>query len=357
MSLQLYSKIKETSWFESNPKLVAAMAALLDKQGRHRESETLISETISELGNRERDLALFYCHLVESHSKQNANHGFERSYTYLNQLLHSSSSVYVKRRAFESMVSGLCTMDRPIEAESLIEEMRLIGLKPSVFELRTLIYGYGRLGLLQDMLRIVNQMDNEGLVVDTVSSNMVLSSLGTHNELSEMVLWLRKMKTLSIPFSTRTYNSVLNLCPAIMSMLQNLNDIPVTIKELQGVLKGDEALVVEELLGSGVLEEVMVWDSKEAKLDMHGLHLGSAYLIMLEWMEEMQCRFNNEKCIVPAEVTVVCGVGKHSNIRGVSPVKGMIKVMMARMRSPMRIDRKNIGCFIAKGRTVKDWLC
>lgn len=333
------------------------MAALLDKQGRHSESEALISEAILALGNRERDLALFYCQLVESHAKQNSNHGFERSYTYLNQLLRSSSSVYVKRRAFESMVSGLCTMDRPTEAESLMEEMRLRGLQPSVFELRTLMYGYGRLGLLEDMLRIVHQMDNEGLVIDTVSSNMVLSSLGTHNELSEMVLWLRKMKTLGIPYSTRTYNSVLNSCPTIVAMVQKLNEIPVSVKELKGILKGYEALVVEELVGSGVLEEVMVWDSMEAKLDLHGLHLGSAYLIMLEWMEEMQCSFKNDKHVLPAEVTVVCGAGKHSNIRGVSPVKAMIKAMMARTRSPMRIDRKNAGCFVAKGRTVKDWLC
>ncbi|KAH7518355.1 hypothetical protein FEM48_Zijuj09G0163000 [Ziziphus jujuba var. spinosa] len=357
LALPLYSKIKEASWFERNPKLVAAMAALLDKQGRHSESETLISETIAELGNRERELALFYCQLVESHSKQNSVHGFERSYTYLHHLLHNSSSVYVKRRALESMVGGLCTMDRPIEAESLIEEMRVVGLKPSVFELRSVMYGYGRLGLLKEMLRIVQQMDNGGLAIDTISSNMVLSSLGIHNELSEMVLWLRKMKTFNIPFSTRTYNTVLNSCPTIMEILQNSDHIPFSIEELKGVLKGDEALLVDELVGSGVLKEVMKWDSLEAKLDLHGLHLGSAYLIMLEWMEEMKCRFNNEKHVLPAEVTVVCGVGKHSNFRGVSPVKVMIKEMMARTRSPMRIDRKNAGCFIAKGRAVKDWLC
>lgn len=333
------------------------MAALLDKQGRHSESETLISETIAELGNRERDRALFYCQLVESHSKQNSSRGFERSYACLHRLLNSSSSVYVRRRAFESMVGGLCTMDRPIEAENLMEEMRVTGLKPSVFEFRSVMYGYGRLGLLKEMLRIVQQMDNEGLVIDTVSSNMVLSSLGIHNELSKMVLWLKKMKTLNIPFSTRTYNSVLNSCPTIMETLRNSDGIPVSMEELKRVLKGDEVLLVEELVGSRVLEEVMVWDSSEAKLDLHGLHLGSAYLMMLEWMEEMKCRFNSENHVIPAEVTVVCGVGKHSNVRGVSPVKVMIKEMMARMRSPMRIDRKNTGCFIAKGRAVKDWLC
>lgn len=355
--MQLYSRIKEAAWFEFNPKLIAALAALLDKQGRHGESEALILEAVSKLGHRQRELALFYCNLVESHSKQNSKHGFDSSYTHLYQLLRNSSSAYIKRRAFESMVGGLCTMDQPREAESLMEEMRVEGLKPSVFELRSVMYGYGRLGLLTDMLRIVHQMENEGFSIDTICSNMVLSSYGVHNELPQMVLWLWKMKTSSIPFSIRTYNSVLNSCPTITAMLQDLkNDIPLSMDELNVILEGDEALLVKELVGSQVLEEAMVWDSLEVKLDLHGMHLGSAYLIMLQWMEEMRnrLRFND---LVPAEVVVVCGSGKHSNVRGVSPVKTMIKEMMFRMRSPVKIDRKNAGCFIAKGKSVKDWLC
>ncbi|XP_062086921.1 pentatricopeptide repeat-containing protein At2g17033 [Humulus lupulus] len=360
-SLLLYSMIKEASWFEFNPKLVAALAALLDKQGRYSESEALISEAVSKLEHRHRELALFYCNLVESHSKQSSTHGFDSSYTQLYQLLRNSSSVYVKRRAFESMVGGLCTMDRPSEGESIMGEMRVDGLKPSVFEFRSVMYGYGRLGLLSDMLRIVHQMEDEGLVIDTICSNMVLSSYGAHNDLPQMVSWLQKMKTSSIPFSIRTYNTALNACPTISAMLQDLkNDNPLSMDELHATLKGNEVLLVKELEGSQVLEEAMVWDSSEVKLDLHGMHLGSAYLIMLQWMEEMQNRFrfnNDGKLVVPAEVVVVCGSGKHSNVRGVSPVKTMIKEMMVRMRSPMKIDRKNAGCFIAKGKSVKDWLC
>ncbi|KAM6558478.1 hypothetical protein CsatA_027717 [Cannabis sativa] len=359
-SLLLYSRIKEASWFEFNPKLVAALAALLDKHGRYNESEALISEAVSKL-DRHRELAMFYCNLVESHSKQSSTHGFDSCYTQLYQLLCSSSSVYVKRRAFESMVSGLCTMDRPSEGESLMEEMRGNGLKPSVFEFRSLMYAYGRIGLLSDMLRIVHQMEDEGLVIDTICSNMVLSSYGAHNDLPQMVSWLQKMKTSTIPFSIRTYNTVLNACPTISAMLQDLrNNIPLSMDELHGTLKGDEALLVKELEGSQVLEEAMVWDSMEVKLDLHGMHLGSAYFIMLQWIEEMRSRFslnNDGKPVVPAEVVVVCGSGKHSNVRGVSPVKTMIKEMMVRMKSPMRIDRKNAGCLIAKGKSVKDWLC
>lgn len=339
---------------------MAELIALLDKQGKYAESEILISEAVSKLCHRERELVQFYCHLVESHSKQTSNHGFEISYAYLHRLLHNSSSVYVKHRAFESMVGGLCAMNRPREAESLVKEVRdkeEIKLKPSLFEFRSIIYAYGRLGLLNNMLRVVEQMEIQGFVIDTIVSNMILSSYGTHNELAEMVLWLRKMKILAIPFSIRTYNSVLNSCPTFITMLRQPHDFPLSIEDLCRVLKGDEVLLVQELIGFGVLEEVMVWDSLEVKLDLHGMHLGTTYLIMLEWIDEMRRRFNNTKYVIPVEVTVVCGSGKHSNVRGLSPVKRMVKEMLDRMRSPMRIDRKNIGCFVAKGRAVKDWLC
>ena len=74
-----------------------------------------------------------------------------------------------------------------------------------------------------------------------------------------------------------------------MKMVVELNDLPLSIEELDASLEGGEAMVVRELLESCViLEEVMVWDSLEAKLDLHEFHLGSSYLIMLLWLEEMQ---------------------------------------------------------------------
>ncbi|KAJ7967116.1 Pentatricopeptide repeat-containing protein [Quillaja saponaria] len=249
-------------------------------------------------------------------------------------------------------------MGRPRQAENLVQDMRISGLKPSAFEFKSILYGYGRLGLFQDLQRILTQMEKDEFLIDTICSNMVLSSYGAHKELVEMVSWLRRMRNSNIPFSVRTYNTVLNSCPTIMEMLQDLTGIPLVIEELMGSLKGDEASAVCELIGSStVMEDVMRWDTMEAKLDLHGLHLGSSYLILLQWLEEMQQRFNESKCLIPAEVVVVCGSGKHSNVRGISPVKGLVKDMMVRMKSPLKIDRKNVGCFVAKGRIVRDWLC
>ena len=337
--------------------------ALLDKQGRYEESEKLISEAVSKIELRERELVLFYCNLVESHSKQGSKRGFDVSFTRLNRVVDDSSSVYVKQRGFEAMVSGLCEMGQVCEAEKVFDEMRVRGVKVSRFEFRCVLYGYGRLGLFEDMERVVNQMESEGFVADTICCNMILSAYGCHCELARMVLWLRKMRASQISFSIRTYNSVLNSCPTIISIMAQemetgVETLPLSIGELSGILSGDEALVVKELVESNsVLEEVMTWDSLEGKLDLHGMHLGSCYLMMLKWMEELQNGFKDGKYVIPREITLVCGLGKHSNVRGESPVKSLVRKMLVRLKSPMRNDRKNVGCFVAKGKVVRDWLC
>ncbi|KAJ6346244.1 hypothetical protein OIU78_008804 [Salix suchowensis] len=254
LTLPLYLKISEASWFSWNPKLVAQVVVLLDKQGLDKELEALMSETVSRLEFKERELVLFYCNL-----------------------------------GYKAMISGLCEMGRAREAEVLIGEMRERGMKPTLFEFRCVLYGYGRLGLFKDMERILDKMESGGIEADTVCANMVLASYGAHNALPEMGLWLRKMKTLGIPLSTRTCNSVLNSCPTIMALTRNLDaSCPVSIQELLKILSEDEAKLIKELIESSVLKEAMRWDTSEGKLDLHGMHLGSAYVMTLQWMEEMR---------------------------------------------------------------------
>ncbi|KAF5745780.1 pentatricopeptide repeat-containing protein [Tripterygium wilfordii] len=356
LALPLYYRITEASWFNWNPKLMADLIALLDKRGRHKECETLMIEATSKLSSRERELAMFYCNLMDSLSKQKSERGFDDCYDRLYRIVCDSCSVYVKRQGYKSMIGGLCERGEPKGAQNLIEEMRMKGIKPSLFEFRSVLYAYGRLGLFADMQRSIDEIENEGFKIDTVCSNMVLSSYGAHDELPRMVSWLQKMRTSGIQMSTRTYNTTLNSCPTLTRMLQGSNDFPVSITELVEILSESEVLLVKELACSSVLEEAMEWDSMEAKLDLHGMHLGSAYLIMLQWMEEMRRRLGGGEFVVPAGITVVCGSGKHSSARGESPIKIMVKKMMIQTKSPMRIDRKNIGCFVAKGKAVKDWL-
>lgn len=74
-------------------------------------------------------------------------------------------------------------------------------------------------------------------------------------------------------------------------------------------------------------------------------------------MDEIKVRFSGDKCVVFVEIVVVFGFGKYSSVRGELLVKVLVKKMMVCIGSFMRIDRKNVGCFIVKGKIVKEWIC
>ncbi|KAJ9560647.1 hypothetical protein OSB04_005807 [Centaurea solstitialis] len=358
LAFNLYSTISRTSWFSWNAKLIADVIASLCKHQRFDEAQTLVSEVETKLGNKERDLCNFYCNLIDSHSKHRSKQGIFDSYERINQLPSHSSSTYLKKRSYESIIGGLSVIDLPHEAETFMVEMKNKGLRPSVFEYRSLSYAYGRLGLFEDMKRVICLMEDEGFELDVVSSNMVISSLGSHNELKEMVLWVQRMKNLKIPFSIRTYNSVLNHCPTIMSIVEHPKGIkPTSLEALFQILNDDECDLIRELVGSSVLAESMELTFVELKVDLHGMHLGCAYLILLEWFDDVIRRYVRNNEVIPNKVTLVCGAGKHSVIRGESPIKGLVKEILIQMKSPLKIDRKNVGCFVANGKVFINWLC
>nr|XP_043624483.1 pentatricopeptide repeat-containing protein At2g17033 [Erigeron canadensis] len=357
LAFPLYIEISKMPWFSWNAKLIADVIASLYKDKKFDEAQTLLSEVETILASKQRDLCNFYCNLMDSHSKHQSKQGIFDAYGRINQLSSHSSSIYLKKRSYESIISSLSVINMPHEAENSMVEMKNQGIRPSVFEYRSLSYAYGRLGLFEDMKRVIGLMEDDGFKLDVVSSNMVLSSLGSHNELIEMLAWLKRMKNLKTPFSIRTYNSVLNHCPNLISILEPKGIKPTSLETLFQNLNHDESTLIQELIEPSILAESMELTSSELKLDLHGMHVGTAYLVLLQWFHDIRMRYLTKSFKFPDNVTVVCGSGKHSAVRGESPVKGLVKEMTTQMKSPLKIDRKNVGCFVAHGKLFMNWLC
>lgn len=252
-------------------------------------------------------------------------------------------------------------MEMPEEAEEFLREMGFSGFKPSPFEFRLVFQAYGRVGAFAEMNRVLESMQEDGMALDTLSANTVLSCYGDHGKFSEMASWIQKMRESGIGLSIRTFNSVLNSCPTIVMITKNVCFLPLSIEALFRKVDGsslclNESLLFRELVNFPLLSTMLDWSASEVKLDLHGLHLVSAYVIILQWMEELRSCFVAGK-VLPLEFSIVCGSGKHSKMRGDSPVKKLVSVMMFQLNSPLKIDRNNVGKFVAKGKKVRDWLC
>ncbi|XP_020092848.1 uncharacterized protein LOC109713258, partial [Ananas comosus] len=353
--VQAYARIRETSWFSWNSKLTADVAALLEQLGQCFDAEHLVSSSISTIRSP-RDLALFYCNLIESYSGRGLRQKVVDICSSLRNLPFSG------RKPYKSMIKGFCLLDMPEEAEANLQEMALLGLKPSAFEFRLIAQSYGKPGSFSEMKRVIGLMEDAGFSVDTVCANVVLSCYGDRGELPEMVEWLKWMRELGIDFSVRTFNTVLNSCSVIVGMVRDLDTLPLSIEQLLDKLESESASVVEaalirKLIDSALLVEMLEWSPAEGKLDLHGFHATSAFVIMLQFVDELRSRLSAENAVVPAEISVVCGSGKHSDVRGRSPVKMVVSEMLFRTNSVMRLDRKNSGRFVGRGKAVKEWLC
>ncbi|KAJ0966917.1 hypothetical protein J5N97_023834 [Dioscorea zingiberensis] len=299
--------------------------------------------------NHPRDLASFYCDLIDAFSQRGLKDRVLEIYARVRGIR------FPGRRPFETMVKALCLMGMPKDAERMLDEMQASGFKPSAFEFRSVMQGYGQLGSFSEMQRVIGIMERAGHPVDVVCANIVLSCYGDRGQLSEMISWLQYMKRLKIGFSVRTFNSVLNSCLTIVPMAKNFRPLPLSVGKLVEKVSNDEALLVHELLESPLLDEMLEWSSLEGKLDLHGFHVASTYVILLQWMEVLRGRFRGDG-VVPCEISLVCGSGKHSSKVGESPVKMLVSEMLFQLRSPLRMDRRNVGRFVAKGKAVRNWL-
>ncbi|XP_031495956.1 pentatricopeptide repeat-containing protein At2g17033 [Nymphaea colorata] len=357
-ALPLYVRLLETPWYRWNPKTVARLAALLEKHGLSTESRSLISDGAVRLKGMKGSSgsAEFYCDLVEFYSKNGLQ---QQVFDLISEMASQSSSM---SRCYSVIVNALARLDLPDQAEEKLEEMEASGFGPSAFDFRSVVLAYGRAGRFSEMQCVVDRMQKKlGFsALDTVCSNMILTSLGDHGKHATMIEWIKKMRHLGIGFSIRTYNSVSNSCPRLSSILK-AEPIPLSVNGLFRRLRSsedceDEMLLIGEIVSAiGLLPETVGWSSSEWRLDLHGFHICAAYLNLLQWLEEMRLRIDDGGARPPYEVSIVCGSGKHSTVRGESPVRSLVSGMMFRTRSPLKIDRLNGGRFIAKGKAVKEW--
>eukprot|EP01018_Ginkgo_biloba_P011384 Gb_07190 [translate_table: standard] len=354
LALPMYRMIREADWYKWNAKLHAQLIALLEKFEQQDEAQSLSLEAKQNLSSV--DKLRFYCALIEHYSKCGLKDQILSTYNLLKQLPHKSVDVI----GYKSLISALAVLNLPREAEEILREMEDAGYKPSPNEFKGVLFAYGRCGHFQEMENILKLMENHGHSADTVTINMILSCYGSYREYTSIKIWLRRMHIGNIDLSIRTYNAIANACPTLISFALLREDIPLSVGSLLDVLEKrinatKELSVVSELLGLGLLPGITDWSSLQWTLDLHGMVPSAAYAMLLVWLEEVKTRLESESKL-PSEISVVCGLGKHSMARGDSPIKIMVSDMMFKLKSPLKADRYNRGRFVARGNTVKAWL-
>jgi pentatricopeptide repeat protein len=348
---QFYEAVTQARWFKWSSIHAAAVAALLEINGSTRESRSLISDSILQHLQSTDEVALFYCDLMAAFSSRGLK---GRAMDFYKEL---RSKPLTRCKTYMAMIKSLCLMGLTTEAEEALKEMVTLGYQPEAFQFGLVAKCYGKSGSIVEMERVISSMSDAGIRLGTGAANIVLSCYSSCRDHSKMLAWLKKMRKLRIAPTTKAYNFVLNSCPVLALMVQELGpSLPLSTTGLVKKLKSAspqtaEAELVHELLAtSPVLEKAMEWSETEVKLNLHGFSMVATYVLMLQWVEVMKGRK------LPLEVSVVCGIGKHSDVRGEPKVRDLAQEVLSRMCSPLRLSTRNKGRLVAKRDRVKQWL-
>lgn len=300
-------------------------------------------------------LALFYSDLMAAFSSRGLK---RRAMDFYAQLRSMPTPLAGGGKTYMAMIKSLCMLGLAAEAEEALREMVALGYQPDAFQFGLVAKCYGKAGQLAEMERVIASMSEAGIRLGTGAANIVLSCYSACREHGKMLAWLKKMRKLRVAPTTKAYNFVLNSCPTVVSMARELGpSLPLSAAQLVRKLKSAspwpaEVEVVQELLAaSSVLNKAMVWSETEVKLNLHGFSITSAYVLMLQWVDAVRGGRT-----LPLEVSVVCGVGKHSDVRGEPKVRELAQEVLSRMGSPLRLSARNKGRLVAKRDRVKQWL-
>uniref|UniRef100_A0A0D9YLF6 Smr domain-containing protein n=1 Tax=Oryza glumipatula TaxID=40148 RepID=A0A0D9YLF6_9ORYZ len=355
-AIPFYEAVTQARWFKWSSIHAAAVAALLESNGSAEESRSLISDSISRLhstSSSSEEVSLFYCDLMAAFSSRGMR---DRAMDFYSQL--RASPPLSGKKTYTAMIKSLCLMGLAGEAEAALREMASRGHQPEAFQFGLVAKCYGKAGSMAEMERVISSMSDAGIRLGTGAANIVLSCYTSCRDHSRMLAWLRRMRKLRIAPTTKAFNFVLNSCPTVASMAQELGEsLPLSTAELVKKLRSAspwpaEAELVQELLtSSSVLDKAMDWSESEVKLNLHGFSTIAAYVLILQWVDAMKARR-----ALPLEVSVVCGIGKHSDVRGEPKVRELAQEVLSRMGSPLRLSMRNKGQLVAKRDRVKQWL-
>ncbi|XP_037450628.1 pentatricopeptide repeat-containing protein At2g17033-like [Triticum dicoccoides] len=354
LAVPFYEAVTQARWFKWISIHAAAVAALLEANGAAEESRSLIADSAARLESGA-ELALFYCDLMAAFSSRGLK---RRAMDFYAQLRAMPTPLPGGGKTYMAMIKSLCMLGLAAEAEEALKEMVSLGYQPDAFQFGLVAKCYGKAGQLAEMERVIASMSDAGIRLGTGAANIVLSCYSACRDHGKMLAWLKKMRKLRVAPTTKAYNFVLNSCPTVVSMARQLDpSLPLSAAQLVRKLKSAspwpaEAEVVQELLAaSSVLNKAMVWSETEVKLNLHGFSITSTYVLMLQWVDSVKVSRT-----LPLEVSVVCGVGKHSDVRGEPKVRELAQEVLSRMGSPLQLSVRNKGRLMAKRDRLKQCL-
>ncbi|KAJ3670487.1 hypothetical protein LUZ60_010811 [Juncus effusus] len=199
-ALQIFALLRNQHWYKPKSQTYARLITMLGKSNRPNEAQKLFQIMKSEKFKPSIDI---YTSLVGTLSRTGLLEEAIRTVEEMKTILDCTPDEFT----YTILINGCMKHKKFDKIPYLLSEMSYLGLEINIVTYNSIIDGFGKAGLLNEMEIFISNMLEEGKVVpDLFTMNSVLWAFGNKNKINEMEKWYGEFLVIGIEPDVQTFN-------------------------------------------------------------------------------------------------------------------------------------------------------
>jgi len=208
----MYEAVRKGARYKWDANLHARIVAMFSNDTQTFANSSHILEPQENLAPKQK--AELECALIESYISQGLVDQAHEAFHRLCELPLAKS----RTLGYRALVRAYSAAEKPVEAEKILMELKAKGCQPSLDDYKALLLGFGKIGMLNDMERIADDLRMKGMKLDTAGFNIMISAHCYARRLERMVKIFLQMDEAGVRPSLVSWNALTKACHTLAAV-------------------------------------------------------------------------------------------------------------------------------------------
>ncbi|KAH9294301.1 hypothetical protein KI387_040494, partial [Taxus chinensis] len=203
-ALQVFGLLRKQQWYQPNTEIYIKLLVMLGRCRQHEKAHILFQMMLKER-----------CHVtVEAYTAVLAAYGrngcLEKAFSILEEMKaipHCQPNIFTYTILMKSCVE-LGHFDH---VNRLLSEMSRAGVRPNFVTYNTIVGGFGKAGMFEEMENVLSHMlESHDCKPDVWTMNSTIGAFGNRGQIEKMEKWYENFHSIGIQPDATTFNTLIN---------------------------------------------------------------------------------------------------------------------------------------------------
>lgn len=203
-ALQIFGLLREQQWYRPKTEVYLKLLVMLGRCRQHEKAYILFQLMLQE-----------DCYMnVEVYTALLAAYGrsgvLDKAFAILDEMKaipHCQPNIFT----YTIFIKSCVELGHFDHVDRLLAEISSAGMRPNIVTYNTIVDGYGKAGMLEQMENTLSHMfENQNCKPDVWTMNSTIRAFGDRGQIENMERWYEKFYSIGLQPDVRTFNTIIN---------------------------------------------------------------------------------------------------------------------------------------------------